>query len=124
MALPGTRPAVTPERWREVKDLFDRAMERPAGERAAIVDAARQRDPELAQETEQLIAANAAAGDFLEKPAVEQIALAPEPPRVPERRWTRPSPHSTAIGIQSSSLRQPSFAKASAPAPGRMPKDL
>ena len=76
---------MTPERWREVKDLFDRAMERPAGERAALLDQERRRDPELAREAEQLVAANAAAGDFLEKPAVEQIVLPAEAPRAPAR---------------------------------------
>ena len=76
---------MTPERWREVKDLFDRAMERPAGERGAMLEEERRRDPELASEAEQLVAANAAAGDFLEKPAVEQIVLPAESPRVPER---------------------------------------
>jgi tetratricopeptide (TPR) repeat protein len=76
---------MTPERWREVKDLFDRAMERPAGERAALLDEQGRRDRELAREVEQLIAANAAAGEFLEKPAVEQIVLPAETPHVPAR---------------------------------------
>ena len=76
---------MTPERWREVKDLFDRAMERPAGERPALLEAERRRDPELAREAEQLIAANAAAGDFLEKPAVEQIVLPAESRSAPVR---------------------------------------
>jgi eukaryotic-like serine/threonine-protein kinase len=74
---------MTPERWREVKDLFDHAMERLPGERAALIERERRRDPELAREAEQLLAANAAAGDFLETPAVEQIVLPAESPRVP-----------------------------------------
>jgi tetratricopeptide (TPR) repeat protein len=76
---------MTPERWRRVKELFDRALELSASERSALLEAERRRDPELAREAEQLLAANAAAGDFLEKPAAEQIVLPAEPPRVPAR---------------------------------------
>ncbi len=76
---------MTPERWRRVKELFDRALELPAGERAALLEEERRRDPGLAREAEQLIGANAAAGDFLEKPAVEQIVAPAEPARAPAR---------------------------------------
>ncbi len=69
---------MTPERWRRVKELFDRALERPEAERAALLEEERRRDPELAREAELLVAANAAAGVFLETPAVEQITLAAE----------------------------------------------
>jgi serine/threonine protein kinase len=77
---------MTPERWRKVKDLFDRALERLPGERAALLEEERRLDPELASEVEHLLAANTAAGDFLEKPAVEQIVLPAQPaPPTPTR---------------------------------------
>ena len=76
---------MTPERWQRVKELFDRVLELPAAERAVLLEAERRRDPELAGEADQLIAANAAAGAFLEKPAVEQIALPAEAPHAPAR---------------------------------------
>ena len=76
---------MTPERWLAVKDLFDRAVERPAGERAALLSEAKGRDPDLADEVERLLDANLAAGDFLERPAVEQIFLPPEKAEAPAR---------------------------------------
>ncbi|HEY1434988.1 MAG TPA: protein kinase [Thermoanaerobaculia bacterium] len=66
---------MTPERWLAVKGLFDRAVERTASERAALLAQARGGDPDLADEVERLLEANVAAGDFLERPAVEQIFL-------------------------------------------------
>jgi len=68
---------MTPERWREIKDLFDRALEHTADERAALVDEAGRRDADLAREVQRLLDAHALAGDFLEKPAVEQFVLPP-----------------------------------------------
>jgi tetratricopeptide (TPR) repeat protein len=76
---------MTPERWLAVKDLFDRAVDRPAAERAALLAQERWRDPDLAEDVERLLEANVAAGDFLERPAVEQIALPPEEPSTPAR---------------------------------------
>jgi tetratricopeptide (TPR) repeat protein/predicted Ser/Thr protein kinase len=76
---------MTPERWREVKDLFDRAVDRPESEREAFLDGERRRDAELATEVKRLLDAHAAAGEFLERPAVDQIRLASPPPEAPER---------------------------------------
>jgi eukaryotic-like serine/threonine-protein kinase len=76
---------MTPERWLAVKELFDRAVERPAGERAAVLSEVQGRDPELADEVERLLEANLAAGNFLERPAVEEIFLPPEKAPAPAR---------------------------------------
>ncbi|HYX20247.1 MAG TPA: serine/threonine-protein kinase, partial [Thermoanaerobaculia bacterium] len=76
---------MTPERWREVKDLFDRAVDRPEPERRDFLDAERRRDAELAGEVARLLDAHAAAGEFLERPAVDQIRLSPAPAEAPER---------------------------------------
>ena len=74
---------MTPERWGEVKGLFDRALDRPPGERAALLASEASRDPELAAEVERLLAANASAGGFLDRPAIETVDLAPLPGAVP-----------------------------------------
>ena len=76
---------MTPERWREVKDLFDRAVERPEPDRAAFLETERRRDAELAAEVSRLLEAHAAAGGFLERPAIEQVRLAPLAAEAPER---------------------------------------
>ena len=75
---------MTPERWREVKEEFDRALDRPAAERAEVLARLARRDAALAREVEQLLSANACAGDFLETPAVEAVDLRP-PATVPGR---------------------------------------
>ncbi|HTY41403.1 MAG TPA: serine/threonine-protein kinase [Thermoanaerobaculia bacterium] len=76
---------MTPERWREVKGLFDRAMELPEAERAVFLDAERLRDPALAAEVARLLDAHAAAGEFLERPALDQVRLVAPPEAAPER---------------------------------------
>jgi len=76
---------MTPERWREVKDLFDRAVDLPESERVAFLDAERRRDAELAGEVARLLEAHEAAGGFLERPAVDQVRLSAAPTATPER---------------------------------------
>jgi tetratricopeptide (TPR) repeat protein/predicted Ser/Thr protein kinase len=76
---------VTPERWREVKDLFDRAVERPEPERAAFLDAEGRRDAALAADVVRLLEAHEEAGEFLERPAVEQLRLSSPPLETPAR---------------------------------------
>ena len=76
---------MTPERWREVKDLFDRALERPDAERAAWLAAERERDADLAAEVDRLLEAHDSAGTFLERPAIEQVAGTAAPAELPDR---------------------------------------
>jgi len=76
---------VTPERWREVKDLFDRAVDRPESERAAFLDTERRRDAELAAEVARLLDAHAAAGEFLERPAIDHVRATAPPAETPDR---------------------------------------
>jgi tetratricopeptide (TPR) repeat protein len=76
---------MTPERWREVKDLFDRALEWPASERSARLAVEKGRDHALVAEVERLLQANAAAGDFLEKPALEELSFSSESAAIPVR---------------------------------------
>jgi len=75
---------MTPERWRQVKDCFDRTLDRPPAERGRFLAAVARQDEELAEEVGRLLAANASAGDFLETPALEAVDFRSDAP-VPER---------------------------------------
>jgi len=59
---------MTPEIWRQVKEVFDAAAERPAGERTAFVESACQGDPARLAEVRSLLAALEDAGSFIETP--------------------------------------------------------
>jgi eukaryotic-like serine/threonine-protein kinase len=63
------------ERWREVDRIFDAALDRPAGERTAFLDAACAGDPALRQQVERLLAADARQDGFLDRPAGEMLGL-------------------------------------------------
>src|SRR5262249_48633789 len=66
----------------DVEALLFAALEKPtAAERAAFLDAACAGDGELRRQVEKLLKAHLNVGDFLEKPAVEQLAAAPDPLR-------------------------------------------
>ena len=54
---------MTSGRWRRVEELFDRAMEVPAGQREAWVREACAGDADLAGEVLSLLASDAAAGE-------------------------------------------------------------
>jgi predicted Ser/Thr protein kinase len=60
---------VTPERWKEVNDLFHAALDQPRDERAAFLARATAGDDELRREVESLLTAHQSSGDFLETPA-------------------------------------------------------
>jgi hypothetical protein len=66
---------VTPERWRQINDLFHAVVERDAPTRQQILDAAASTDPELASEVRSLLAVHDSSGEILEQPA---WAVAPE----------------------------------------------
>ena len=65
---------MTPERWREVEDVLQAALDRPPRERAAFLDEACAGDDELRSEAAELINAHDEAGDFIEQPAIAQDA--------------------------------------------------
>jgi non-specific serine/threonine protein kinase/serine/threonine-protein kinase len=77
---------MTPERWKEVRHLFDRASELDPRERDRWVGRECAGDATLAAEVRSLLDSSAAAGEFLEVPAVEQIVNgAVEPVALPSR---------------------------------------
>src|SRR5438874_3869603 len=78
LALPGAerrRNLMKAERWRKVNDLFQSAVERAPGERAAFLHEACQGDEGLRQEVDSLLTSHERAENFIESPAFE---VAPE----------------------------------------------
>ncbi len=65
---------MTPERWRQVEDILQAALDRPPQTRAAFLDEACAGDDELKGEASSLISAHDEAGDFMERPAIAEDA--------------------------------------------------
>ncbi|HEV8148416.1 MAG TPA: protein kinase [Bryobacteraceae bacterium] len=62
---------MTPERWAQIRRIFEAAVERPARKRNAWVERACGDDAELHREVIALLASHDGAGAFLEQPAAE-----------------------------------------------------
>jgi eukaryotic-like serine/threonine-protein kinase len=65
---------MTPERWQQVKALFQTAVEGEANQRAAFLDDACAGDPALRKQVEALIASHEQEPSFLESPGFEVMA--------------------------------------------------
>ena len=74
--LPHRERCMDPERWEQIDDLVDAALELPEQDRAAFLKVACGDDIALREEVESLVAHAGAASSFLETPA----ALATTPP--------------------------------------------
>ena len=59
---------MTPERWRQVEEIFGSALEREAGERASFLAQACEGDESLRNEVEKLLASYEMANSFIEEP--------------------------------------------------------
>ena len=71
---------MTPERWRQIRAVFDAASALPAAERDAFLASAGEGDDELRREVESLLAAAEADPAFLADPAsLSGLGLAEEP---------------------------------------------
>src|SRR3954463_9545118 len=78
LALPRTergRKLMKPDRWKQVNDLFQSAVERAPGERAAFLDKSCYGDEGMRREVESLLTSHERAENFIELPAFE---VAPE----------------------------------------------
>lgn len=62
---------MTPERWQQLKQIFQSALERNAAERDAFLSQACANDPALRGEVESLISSHDQAGDYIEVMAAE-----------------------------------------------------
>jgi serine/threonine protein kinase/TolB-like protein len=65
---------MTPERWRQVDQLLEEALEQPEEARAAFLAVACGDDDELRREVESLLGYHDRAGDFIEAPPTEMAA--------------------------------------------------
>ena len=70
---------MTPERWQQVKDIFDRAVERAPASRIAFIRECCGSDDELRKEVESLLASDTETGSLLDGPAVA-LRMAVDPP--------------------------------------------
>src|SRR5215467_14533285 len=66
--------AMTPERWTQVKDLFERARALEPGSLPSFLDAACAGDPALRSQVEMLLSGEHLAGSFIESPPFEAAA--------------------------------------------------
>jgi serine/threonine protein kinase len=65
---------MTPERWQEIEEVLQAALDRPPRERASFLNEACSGDEQLQREASSLIDAYDEAGDFIEQPAIAQDA--------------------------------------------------
>ncbi len=80
---------MAPERWQQIKDLFNDALERDHTQWAKFLDDACAGDSSLRAEVESLLASHEQATGFLEKPATEMLSLS-SPDELLEGRWVGP----------------------------------
>jgi serine/threonine protein kinase len=66
---------MTPERWQEIKRVFQAAMELPAGERTVYVQREVAGDADMQAQIDSLLRAHLAASDFIEDPALVESPL-------------------------------------------------
>jgi serine/threonine-protein kinase len=67
---------MTPDRWRQIQDLFAEARAHRSGERAAFLEKACAGDNDLRQEVEWMLAHQDEAERFIPKPALDAAAAA------------------------------------------------
>ena len=63
--------AMTPDRWKEIKEIFEEALTQPVLTRANVVHTLCHGDQHLEAEVKDLLGAHESADGFLEKPAVD-----------------------------------------------------
>ena len=66
--------SMTPERWQQVKEIFNSAITYRPEERSIFVSQACLGDDDLRNEVESLIASHEQSGDFIDQPAFEAAA--------------------------------------------------
>ena len=66
---------MSPERWQQIQNLFERAQACPSGERAAFLKKPCEGDDDLRSEVEWMLTHETEAGRFIQKPALEVAAV-------------------------------------------------
>jgi eukaryotic-like serine/threonine-protein kinase len=69
---------MTPERWQQIKQIFNSAVKYDESERAAFLAEACRSDPGLREEVESLIAAHDKDSSFIDSPAYKRLELSHE----------------------------------------------
>ena len=69
---------MSPERWQQVKQIFNSAVKYDEAERAAFLATACRNDEELREEVESLIASHEKDGSFIDSPAYKRLEVSPE----------------------------------------------
>src|SRR5689334_739212 len=69
---------MTPERWKQVEEIFNAALERPVDEREALLGEICGGDTSLRAQVEYLIDCHEQAGDFIEAPAASTESILPD----------------------------------------------
>src|SRR5438094_8785223 len=67
---------MTPERWRQIEEIYDLALEQEASQRPAFLKQACAGDEEMQREVESLLAHEGPAKRFMEAPGVAVLAHA------------------------------------------------
>jgi len=65
---PSSAPSLTPERWRQQRQLFEKALPLSSEERRELLERECPDDPELLLQLQRLLAAHEAPGNFLDDP--------------------------------------------------------
>src|SRR5437868_2492791 len=65
---------MTPEKWQQVKEIFNSALNYRPEERSLFISQACSGDEQLRSEVESLIASHEESGSFIDKPAFEAAA--------------------------------------------------
>lgn len=65
---------MTPDRWQQIKEIFNSALQYEPGERAVFLSTACDDDEPLRKEVESLISAHEQDGSFIDSPAYEAAA--------------------------------------------------
>jgi len=65
---------MTPERWQEIDQLYQAALDQEAADRSKFISSACANDSELRREVESLLAAHEQAGSFISEPALRSAA--------------------------------------------------
>src|SRR5215207_4568099 len=68
---------MTPERWKQIEEVFQTALDLPAVERRAYISGACANDATLREQVEALVAQHEEAGEFIETPALEAVGIRP-----------------------------------------------
>ena len=72
---------MTPDRWQQITSIFQAALDRPPGERAAFVSERCAGDEELQREVQDMLSSHEQASGFIEEPAMNVAArLTPNGP--------------------------------------------